>query len=530
MKRVLLSLLLALSLAMPVFAQDGLINPDQIANTIPTTIQVGQDMNAGDLCKIINSGGFKAYKYISRFISSPTYMITGGTNNSYISATRMTDTTAIIAFYDGGDSNKGKAVVATISGGTISMSTTTYLLTGGTTNTYISATRMTDTTAIIAFRDEGDSNKGKAVVATISGGTISMSTPTYLLTGGTDNTYISATRMTDTTAIIAFRDVGDSKGKAVVATISDGTISMSTPTYMITGGTNNSYISATRMTDTTAIIAFRDVGDSKGKAVVATISDGTISMSTPTYMITGGTDNIYISATRMTDTTATIAFQDSGDSNKGKAVVATISGGTISMSTTTYLLTGGTTNTYISATRMTDTTATIAFQDEGDSNKGKAVVATISGGTISMSTPTYMISGGTTNYYISATRMTDTTAIIAFRDEGDSNKGKAVVADIPPIYTYMLPAISNNTVTAGSAGTFSILKPYTKITNIGFSFTGAQPYFIDATTSAWTTTPTNYYVGYALDTTSIMIDGAYYTNTVGGTVGNSTLPVSLIRK
>ena len=173
-------------------AQDGLINPDQIANTIPTVIQAGENMNAGDLCKIINDGGFKAYKYISQIISSPTYLLTGGTYNTYISATRMTDTTAIIAFRDDGDSGKGKAVVATISGGTISCSSPTYLISGGTNNSYISATRMTDTTAIIAFRDNGDSNKGKAVVATISGGTITCSAMTYLITGGTDNYYISA--------------------------------------------------------------------------------------------------------------------------------------------------------------------------------------------------------------------------------------------------------------------------------------------------------------------------------------------------
>ena len=169
MKRVLLSLLLVVCFVTPSWGQDGLINPDQIANTIPTVIQAGESLTAGELCKIINAGGFKAYKYISKIISSPTYLLTGGTNNSYISATRMTDTTAIIAFRDDGDSYKGKAVVATISGGTITCSAMTYLISGGTTNNYISATRMTDTTAIIAFQDGGDSSKGKAVVATISG-------------------------------------------------------------------------------------------------------------------------------------------------------------------------------------------------------------------------------------------------------------------------------------------------------------------------------------------------------------------------
>ncbi len=50
---------------------------------------------------------------------------------------------------------------------------------------------------------------------------------------------------------------------------------------------------------------------------------------------------------------------------------------------------------------------------------------------ITINSPTYLISGGTLNYYISPTRMTDTTAIIAFQDDGDSSKGKFVQATIP---------------------------------------------------------------------------------------------------
>ena len=72
MKRVLLSLLLVVCFVTPSWGQDGLINPDQIANTIPTVIQAGESLTAGELCKIINAGGFKAYKYISKIIISST--------------------------------------------------------------------------------------------------------------------------------------------------------------------------------------------------------------------------------------------------------------------------------------------------------------------------------------------------------------------------------------------------------------------------------------------------------------------------
>jgi hypothetical protein len=361
-------------------------------------------------------------------MSDPAYLITNGTNNTYISATRMTDTTAIIAFKDFSDF-KSKAVVATFSNESWSISSGTYLIAGGTDNTWISATRMTDTTAIIAFLDNSDS-KGKAVVATIANGNISMSSPTYIIAGGTLNgNTISATRMTDTTAIIAFKDTGDSnKGKAVVATIANGLITCSNPTYLITNGTYNTDISATRMTDTTAIIAFRDAGDSdNGKAVVATIVNGLITCSNPTYLITNGTYNLSISATRMTDTTAIIAFS-AGDGN-GVAVVATIANGLITCSNPTYLITNGVFSSDISATRMTDTTAIIAFLDTS-ALKGKAVVATIANGLITCSNPTYLITNGTNNSYISATRMTDTTAAISFRNITDSSKGTVVMATI----------------------------------------------------------------------------------------------------
>jgi hypothetical protein len=309
-----------------------------------------------------------------------------------------------------------------------SMSDPAYLITNGTNNTYISATRMTDTTAIIAFKDFSDF-KSKAVVATFSNESWSISSGTYLIAGGTDNTWISATRMTDTTAIIAFLDNSDSKGKAVVATIANGNISMSSPTYIIAGGTlNGNTISATRMTDTTAIIAFKDTGDSnKGKAVVATIANGLITCSNPTYLITNGTYNLSISATRMTDTTAIIAFS-AGDGN-GVAVVATIANGLITCSNPTYLITNGVFSSDISATRMTDTTAIIAFLDTS-ALKGKAVVATIANGLITCSNPTYLITNGTNNSYISATRMTDTTAAISFRNITDSSKGTVVMATI----------------------------------------------------------------------------------------------------
>ena len=140
-----------------------------------------------------------------------------------------------------------------------------------------------------------------------------------------------------------------------------------------------------------------------------------------------------------------------------------------------------------------------------------------------MSAMTYLITGGTNNYYISATRMTDTTAIIAFSDVGDASKGKAVKYDA----TSIIPAISNSAVTSGNTGRFTVLRPFQSIKNTGLSFSAGLPYFV-SDTGTWTSSETTKYVGMAIDTTEIYVDGVFFTNSESG--ASTKVPVSLIRR
>ena len=81
----------------------------------------------------------------------------------------------VIAYADYGDSNKGKAVVGTVSGTSISYGSIVEFNSGST--DYVTA--VFDTSAgkvVIGYRDAGNSNYGTAIVGTVSGTSISFGT------------------------------------------------------------------------------------------------------------------------------------------------------------------------------------------------------------------------------------------------------------------------------------------------------------------------------------------------------------------
>ena len=114
-------------------------------------------------------------------------------------------------------------------------------------------------------------------------------------------------------------------------------------------------------------------------------------------------------------------------------------------------------------------------------------------------------------------------------NEDSANKGIGKIVYFNGISTIStistISAIANETITSGNSGDFTILKPYTKITNSSLSLTAGVPYFVGSNSELQTAVDANYYVGFALDATSIFIDPMYFLTTA-----STTAPVSLQRK
>ena len=208
------------------------------------------------------------------------------------------------------------------------------------------------------------------------------------------------------------------------------------------GGLPQGVFSAFDSSNNKVVITYRDFGNSNyGTAVVGTVSGTAISFGTPVVFESAETNYPSIAfdsnANKMV-----IAFQDAGNSNYGKAIVGTVSGTSISFGTASTFESA--TTSYISTTFDSNSNkAVIAYQDNGNSNYGTAVVATVSGTSISFGTPAVFESAQTV--YIGTTfDSSNNKVVIAYRDAGNSNHGTAIVG-----------TVSSTSISFGSAAVFN---------------------------------------------------------------------------
>ena len=319
----------------------------------------------------------------------------------------------LIAYKDGGDSNKGKCVVGTVSGTNISFGSIVVfddsaLVLRGISLAYDANASKT----VISFEETGTSpNSGKNLPTTISGTTPSFGTATnfsnfdnqhlgsvydpdqkkvvvvYGDEGGI-NSYKGTAKVfqnaTDATNLTAENYIGMSGG-VVVQTGSD--TSIGSPAVFVSGETR--YQKAVFDSNSNkVVVAYRnDSSGDNGFAVVGTVSGTSISFGTPVSFNSGSSSTNEISITFDSNSNkVVIAYQDGGNSSYGTAIVGTVSGTSISFGTEVAFNSG--TNDTAIAFDSNSNKVVVAYQDNTNSGYGTAKVGTVSGTSISFGTAT----------------------------------------------------------------------------------------------------------------------------------------------
>jgi len=336
---------------------------------------------------------------------------------SYISVTQLDATHALVCYYEWGNGYYGTAQVLTISGTTVTAGAKTAF--NNTSISYNSVTQLDATHALVCYQDSGNSNYGTAQVLTISGTTVTAGAKTVFNSATT--TYVSVTQLDATHALVCYTDGGNSsRGTAQVLTISGTTVTAGAKTVFNAATTY--YISVTQLDATHALVCYTDGGNSnRGTAQVLTISGTTVTAGTETVFNNASTT--YVSVTQLDATHALVCYYDGGNSNYGIACVLTISGTTVTAGTET-VFNAATTN-YISVTQLDATHALVCYQDVSNSQYGTAQVLTISGTTLTAGAETVFNNAGT--YYISATQLDATHALVCYQDSGSGSYGTACV-------------------------------------------------------------------------------------------------------
>ena len=361
----------------------------------------------------------------------------------------------VISYQDKGNSSYGTSIVGTVSGTSISFGSPVVFESAETSR--LSSTFDSNLNkVVISYRDQGNSNYGAAIVGTVSGTSISFGSAAVFESAAVNYTSIAYDANAQKVVIAYEDDANSDYGTAIVGTVSGTSISFGSA--VVFEAAQVSYIGI--VYDATAqkvVIAYRDQGNSNyGTLIAGTVSGTSISFGSAAVFNTGDTYNSFLVYDSNSDKVV-IAYSDWGNSGHGTAVVfqtgyTSDTGGTIADGSTVIVNANGTVSS-ISETPVSESVGTpsnitgsqltrpavaydanaqkvvIAYRDNGNSNQGYAVVGTVSGTSISFGTPVQFESGYTDQVDITY----DSTAqkvVIAYQDIDNSSYGTAVVGTV----------------------------------------------------------------------------------------------------
>ncbi len=295
---------------------------------------------------------------------------------------------------------------------------------------------------VVAYRDNGNSFYGTAAVGTVSGDTISYGTPVVFESGATE--YCALTfDSSNNKVVIAYRDEDNSNyGTGVVGTVSGTSISFGTPVVFSSSSTMR--IAATFDTNNNAAaIAYVDFGNSEyGTAVVGTVSGTAISFGTPVVYESAATS--WTAATFDTSYNRNvIAYMDDANSDYGTVILGVISGTSFIFGGSPIVFATAAT-THIAATYDSNLEkVVIAYRDDGNSMYGTAIVGTVTG-SYTMTFGTEVVFEADRSDYISAAfDSSNNKAVIGYQDPNNSDYGTAIVG-----------TVSGTTISFGTAVVF----------------------------------------------------------------------------
>ena len=420
----------------------------------------------------------------------------GTTNLSHV-AFDSSNNKVVIAYVDGGDSDKGKAIVGTVSGTSISFGSIVVFEGGGTSN--VDCVFDSDSNkVVIVYNDAGDSGRGKGIVGTVSGTSISFGSPTQFNSGANYAYDVAAAfDSSNNKVVVAYRDSGNSSyGTAAVGTVSGTSISFGTPVvYESASSQQNAVVFDS--SNNKVVIAYKDAGNSDhGTAIVGTVSGTSISYGSAVVFNAGETSQI-VGAFDSSNNKVVLAFRDNGNSDQGTAIVGTVSGTSISFGSEVIFNTGNTQGT--SAVFDTNVNkVVISYEDRGDSDIGKFIVGTVSGTSISFDTET-AFSGSNAVFQTGAAFDSNANkVVIAYANDTHSDdRGEAIVTSLSTIAT------TRGEVADGGNASVDVIG---SVSDNQIGLTTAQQYFVqnDGTISETADSP-SVLAGTAISTTELLV-------------------------
>jgi len=432
-------------------------------------------------------------------------------NNSYTDyvVTAFDQKTAgqfIAVYRDAGNNDYGSATVGTISGTSITFGAEYVFATFNAVYMDVAFDPNTAGKFVIACTNSSSGHTGSSTAGTISGTAITYGTSVLFHSLRTYFPTIAFDPSTVGKFVISYKDDSNNdNGTAVVGTISGTTLTYGSEYIFNTGDTIDIAMAFDPNTAGQFVVVYRDGGNvSKGMAVVGTVTGSTISFGSDAQIL--GVQMYYLSIA-FDPTTANkfiLAYEDTSNSNVGKAVIGTVSGTSISYGTPATFSSSNT-NNYISLTVDPNTANkfAVAYQDVSNSSYGTVCIGTVSGTSITFGSETVVDS--VISNYVSAAFDPNTAGKFVVAYSKNNQKGKAIACQMGTVVvTTNLTATNLIGITseATSSGGTAKINTWGGINEAQTSLTIASDYYAQ-TNGTITTATAGQKVGTAISATTI---------------------------
>ena len=319
----------------------------------------------------------------------------------------------VIAYRDDGNSMYGTAIVGTVTG-SYTMTFGTEVVFEADRSDYISAAfDSSNNKAVIGYQDPNNSDYGTAIVGTVSGTTISFGTAVVFEAAGTQNIAVTFDSNENKT-VIAYTDVGNSNyGTGLVFSVGS------------TNLTANNFV------------GIADAGISTSATGTIVVQGGTVSMvADTTYTVTVGGGKFLIDgvsqATLNLYEGSTYKFDQAAGTNSTHPLrFSAVSDGTHGSPASQVFTSESSLNTPCITYDTTNDKIVIAYRYyNGSANVGAVIVGTLSGNSITYGTSVDMPTSAVPTYTSIIYDSNANRVVISYRDADNSDYGTSVVVTI----------------------------------------------------------------------------------------------------
>ena len=338
-----------------------------------------------------------------------------------IKAATLSSDRFVVVYADGHDNLSGKAIVGQVSGTSVSFGPVATYNIGQTFASSVSV--LTPDKFVVAFNDVSNSNAGTAVVGQVSDLTISLGSETVFHPGVTNA--ISTSRLSDSSFVVSFADEGLSgRGSALVCLVTGTTITFGAESVYVGDGVTVSSIAV--LAPDRLVVAFEDFGSFPiGAAAIGSIDGASITFAPSATFVDGRANNV--STVPLSAGKFVVAFRN--DSTVGSAVVGDVAGDRIHYGPLFNFSDGNASD--IAAAPLSSDRFVIAFEDSTHGSMARSFIGRVFGRTIQAEQDTIVTPGFSGDCAVAV--LSSDKHVVIFRDFINSDYGTAVVFGSNPL-------------------------------------------------------------------------------------------------